>query len=43
MKTAQNAIFGTKKTDVAHVTDIPGTRVSQASYSAFVTAPGTIG
>jgi Fic family protein len=28
-----------RKADVAHATDIPGTRVSQGSYSAFVPAP----
>src|SRR5271166_316984 len=38
MKIARNAIFGAKKADVAHATDIPGTRVSQGSYSAFVPA-----
>src|SRR5215469_214091 len=39
MKIAKKAIFGAKKADVAHATNIPGQKVSQGSYSAFVPAP----
>src|SRR5262249_30210383 len=38
LKIAQNAIFDHKKADVAHATNIPGQKVSQGSYSAFVPA-----
>src|SRR6201993_1893840 len=39
MKIARNAIFGAKKADVARISDLPGRRVWQGSYSAFVPAP----
>jgi len=39
MKIAKKAIFGAKKADVAHATNIPGQKVSQGSYSAFVPSP----
>ena len=39
MKIVQNAIFGAEKADVAHASNIPGKKVSQGSYSAFVPAP----
>src|SRR5437870_2723602 len=39
MKIARNAIFDPKKVDVAHATNIPGRKVSQGSYSAFVPSP----
>src|SRR5271165_3460570 len=39
MKIAQNAIFDSRKADVAHHTNIPGKKVPQGSYSAFVPAP----
>src|SRR5215475_9147781 len=38
MKIAQNAIFGSEKAAMAHATNIPGQKVSQGSYSAFVPA-----
>jgi|SRR5215831_4143056 len=39
MKIAPTAIFGAKKADVAHATNIPGKKVSQGGYSAFVPSP----
>src|SRR6202140_4770538 len=39
MKIGRNAIFDPKKANVAHATNIPGQKVSQGSYSAFVPAP----
>ena len=38
MKIARNAIFDYKKADVGHATNIPGLKVPQGSYSAFVPA-----
>src|SRR6266852_207211 len=39
MKIARNAIFAPRKADVPQATNIPGQKVSQGSYSAFVPAP----
>lgn len=39
MKIERNTIFDPEKVDVVHATDIPGQKVSQGSYSAFVPAP----
>ena len=37
---SSRTLFSTlKKVDVAHATNIPGQKVSQGSYSAFVPAP----
>jgi hypothetical protein len=38
VKIARNAIFDPKKADVHNATNIPGQKVSQGSYSAFVPA-----
>jgi hypothetical protein len=39
MKIVRNAIFDPQKVDVGHATNIPGQKLSQDSYSAFVPAP----
>src|SRR5437868_8533441 len=39
MKIARKRYFRPRKVDVARATNIPGRRVSQGSYSAFVPAP----
>ena len=39
MKIARNAIFDYMKADVGKAINIPGQKVSQGSYSAFVPAP----
>src|SRR5213082_455775 len=39
MKIARKRYFRPRKADVARATNIPGQRVSQGSYSAFVPAP----
>jgi Fic family protein len=39
VKIARNAIVDYKKADVGHATNLPGQKVSQGSYSAFVPAP----
>jgi hypothetical protein len=38
MKIVRNAIFDPKKAEVPNATNIPGQKVSQGSYSAFVPA-----
>jgi Fic family protein len=39
VKIAGNVIFDPKKTDVRNAANIPGQKVSQGSYSAFVPVP----
>src|SRR2546427_10354519 len=39
MKIARNAIFDLRKADMPRASTIPGRKVSQGSYSAFVPAP----